>query len=217
MVERVKAPLGAGLVLTGSGIYWSLSGTLIASFSVLAPGLFQTAGLGRTFVLCTGVVSAATGLWIISPDLQSLSVLLRGRQGWLFSIPFVLVASDLFLTVAGMSWRTTLLELNPFVERTLQLGPAGVLCYAVSYSMLSVGIALMMNHMGKALSAVSDSWRPLPYSMVCGAGSFGTISNTYLILGLGPIWTVYLVGSGGAVFFSGAFYYLLRRSTGLTG
>src|SRR5213593_4818269 len=118
----MRLPDGVALVLTGSGVYWVLSSQFIGSFSVLAPGLFQTDSQGILLVLITGVVSSAAGLGVVRGDLERLNDIFNRREGWLFTIPMVLAVTDISLTLAGLRSSSGIVELNPVVASAIEAG-----------------------------------------------------------------------------------------------
>lgn len=182
----MKIPPGTGLLLVGSGLYWVLSGPLIGWFSVLNPTQIQLSQLGLTLILVTGIACLAFGLWIIPADLEELSKLVSRNDGWIFIIPIVLVVADTYLTLIGLAQGNW--ELNPFVASAVQVGPWAVVPFVVSYISLSEGLALGMLSIGRWLFGVARASRFMPFALICGAASFGPISNTELLAfpGAGP-------------------------------
>jgi len=173
-------------LFAGSGLYWVLSGPLIGWFSVLNPTQVHLSQLGLTVILITGIACLAVGLWIIPTDLQELNRLFSRNDGWIFTIPIVLVVADIYLTLIGLSagnW-----ELNPFVASAVQIGPWAVVPFLVSYLALSEGLALGMLSVGKCLFGVVRTSRFMPFAITCGAASFGPLSNAELLAfpGAGP-------------------------------
>jgi hypothetical protein len=139
-----------------------------------------------TFVLITGIACLVTGLWIIPTDLQELYNLFSRNDGWIFAIPILLVVTDIYLTLIGLSvgdW-----ELNPFVASAVQIGPWAVIPFVVSYLALSEGLALGMLSVGKWLFGVARLSRFMPFAITCGSASFGPLSNAELLAfpGAGP-------------------------------
>jgi len=182
----LKTPPGTGLLFAGSGLYWVLSGPLIGWFSVLNPTQIQLSQIGLTLILITGIACLVVGLWIIPTDLQELYKLFSRNDGWIFTIPIVLVAADIYLTLIGLSagnW-----ELNPFVASAVQIGPWAVVPFVVSYIALSEGLALGMLSVGKWLFGTVRPSRFMPFAITCGAASFGPLSNAELVAfpGAGP-------------------------------
>lgn len=189
----MKIPPGTGLLLAGSGLYWVLSGPLIGWFSVLNPTQIHLSQVGLTLVLVTGIACLVVGLWFIPTDFQEMFKLFSRSDGWVFTIPIVLVVADLYLTLIGLSagnW-----ELNPFVASAVQIGPWAVVPFVVSYIALSEGLALGMLSVGKWLFGVMGPSRFVPFALTCGAASFGLLSNAELLAfpGGGPV--AYLVGT----------------------
>jgi len=172
--------------LAGSGLYWVLSGPLIGWFSVLNPTEIHLSQMGLTLILITGIASLVVGLWIIPTDLQELYKLFARNDGWIFTIPIALVVADIYLTLIGLSegnW-----ELNPFVASAVQIGPWAVVPFVASYIALSEGLALWMLSVGKWLFGAARSSRFMPFALICGAASFGPLSNAELLAfsGAGP-------------------------------
>jgi hypothetical protein len=135
--------------------------------------------MGLTLVLITGIACLVVGLWIIPTDLQELYKLFSRNDGWMFTIPIVLVVADICLTLIGLSvgnW-----ELNPFVASAVQIGPWAVVPFVVSYIALSEGLALGMLSAGKWLFGVMRPSRFMPFALTCGAASFGPLNNAVLL------------------------------------
>ena len=179
----MKIPPGSGLLLLGSGLYWVLAGPLIGWFSVLNPLEIQLSQLGLTMILVTGICCLVLGLWIIPSDLASLYELFSRGDGWIFAVPIVLAVVDMFLTLIGLSngnW-----ELNPYVAAAVQIGPWAVVPFLASYIALSEGLALWMISLGKILFMPSTALSSLPFVVVCGAASFGPMSNLILLVSPG--------------------------------
>ncbi len=175
----MKIPPGTGLLLVGSGLYWVLAGPLIGWFSVLNPTEIHLSQLGLTLVVVTGIVCLALGLWIIPTDLEELSRLLYRSDGWFFIIPVALVVADVYLTLYGLSQGAW--ELNPFVSSAVQIGPWALVPFVVSYMALSEGLALGMLSIGKWLFGVVRPSGYMPFALVCGAASFGPVSDAELL------------------------------------
>jgi len=176
----LKVPPGTGFLFAGSGLYWVLSGPLIGWFSVLNPTEVHLSQMGLTLILITGIASLVVGLWIIPTDLQELYKLFARNDGWIFTIPIALVVADIYLTLIGLSegnW-----ELNPFVASAVQIGPWAVVPFVVSYIALSEGLALGMLSVGKWLFGAARPSRFMPFALVCGAASFGPLSNVGLLV-----------------------------------
>jgi len=188
----LKIPPGTGLLLVGSGLYWVLAGPLIGWFTVLNPAQISLTQTGLTLVLSTGIASLVLGLWILPIDLEELSRLFSRNDGWIFVIPIELVVADIYLTLIGLSQGNW--ELNPFVASAVQIGPWAVVPFVVSYMALSEGLALGMLSIGKWLFGVVRQSRFVPFALICGAASFGPLSNTELLAfpGAGPV--SYFVG-----------------------
>jgi len=175
----LKIPSGTGLLLVGSGLYWVLAGPLIGWFTVLNPVQISLTQMGLTLVLITGIACLVLGLWIIPIDLEELSRLFSRNDGWIFLIPIELVVADIYLTLIGLSQGNW--ELNPFVASAVQIGPWAVVPFVVSYMVLSEGLALGMLSIGKWLFGVAQPSRFMPFALVCGAASFGPLSNVGLL------------------------------------
>ncbi len=173
----LRTPPGVALILIGSGLYWILSSQLISSFTVLAPGLFQSVPSGVTLVAVVGVISLVIGLWIIHIDFNELAGLFARSDGWVFAIPIALVVSDVYLTLITLSYSSQIIELNPFVAATIQFGTAALVPFILSYLALSEGLALLMLKTGNWLFGGSNSSRFLPFALICGVASFGPFSN----------------------------------------
>jgi len=171
---------GTGLLFAGSGLYWVLSGPLIGWFSVLNPAEIHLSQIGLTLVLVTGIACLVVGLWIIPTDFQELYNLFSRNDGWMFTIPIALVVADIYLTLIGLSAGKG--ELNPFVASAAQIGPWAVIPFFVSYVALSEGLALWMLSIGKWLFGAARPSRFLPFALVCGAASFGPLSNMGLLV-----------------------------------
>ena len=166
-------------MFAGSGLYWVLSDPLIGWFSVLNPTQIHLSQMGLTLILITGIACLVVGLWIIPTDFQELYKLFSRNDGWIFTIPIVLVVADIDLTLIGLSegnW-----ELNPFVASAVQIGPWAVVPFVVSYLALSEGLALGMLSVGKWLFGVVRPSKFMPFALTCGAASFGPLSNMELL------------------------------------
>jgi hypothetical protein len=135
--------------------------------------------MGLTLLLITGVACLVLGLWIIPTDLQELAKLFSRNDGWIFTIPFALVVSDIYLTLIGLSLGNW--ELNPFVASAVQIGSWAVVPFVVCYIALSEGLALSMLSVGRWLFGIVRSSRFLPFALTCGAASFGPLSNAVLL------------------------------------
>jgi hypothetical protein len=175
----LKIPPGIGLLLVGSGLYWVLAGPLIGWFSVLNPTQVHLSQTGITLVLVTGIACLVIGFWIIPADLEELAKLFFRNDGWIFTIPIALVVADIYLTLIGLSQGSW--EQNQFVSSVVQIGSWAVVPFVVSYMALSEGLALAMLSVGKWLFGVTRTSRYMPFALVCGAASFGPISNAELL------------------------------------
>ncbi|HEV2121049.1 MAG TPA: DUF5658 family protein [Candidatus Bathyarchaeia archaeon] len=200
----MKIPAGAGLLLTGSGLYWVLAGPLIGWFSVIDPWQIYLSQTGLTMILVAGIACLVMGLWIIPRDFEELSVLLFGNDGWIFIIPIVLVVADIYLTLIGLSQGNW--ELNPFVASAVQIGPWAIVPFIVSYMALSEGLALTMLGVGKWLFGVVRPSKFMPFALVCGAASFGSISNAELLA---------FPQTGGVSYFIGMAVGMITLSVGI--
>jgi hypothetical protein len=136
--------------------------------------------MGITLVLATGIACLVLGFWIIPTDFEELSELFLRNDGWIFTIPIALVVADIYLTMIGLSQGNW--ELNPFVASAVQIGPWATIPFVVSYIALSEGLALWMLSVGKWLFGVARPSRFMPFALVCGAASFGPLSNLGLLV-----------------------------------
>ena len=173
---NVRTPPGLALILIGSGLYWILSSQLISSFTALAPGLLHSVPYGISLVGVVGVTVLAWGLWIVHVDFDELRRLFERNDGWAFTVPIALVASDVYLTLYALSLSSQIIELNPFVASAVGFGATALVPFVLSYVALSEGLALLMLKIGDWLFAGSK-FRFLPFALVCGAASFGPFSN----------------------------------------
>lgn len=208
----MRIPDGVALILTGSGIYWVLSSQLIASFSVLTPGLFQTNSQGILLVLITGVISTAAGLWVVQGDLERLHEILNRREGWLFTTPILLAVIDISLTLVGLRASSGIVELNPFVASAIQAGEASLLPFTICYVLMSQGLALLMLEWGRRLFVRTPSLAYLPFCLVCGSAALGPFSNIALITISNVGSLAFLLGIAGAVALSALVYYGLGQA-----
>ena len=196
-------------MLIGSGLYWVLAGPLIGWFSVLNPLEIQLSQIGLTMILVTGVCCLVLGLWIIPSDLASLYELFSRSDGWIFTVPIALAVVDIFLTLIGLSQGNW--ELNPFVASAVQIGPWAVVPFLASYIALSEGLALWMISLGKALFTPSTALSSLPFVLVCGAASFGPISNLILLATPAFSQLSYSIGAAVTIGLSLGLYQHFRR------
>ena len=176
----MKIPPGSGLLLLGSGLYWVLAGPLIGWFSVLNPLQIQLSQLGLTTILVTGICCLVLGLWIIPNDLASLRNLYSRSDGWIFTLPIILAVVDIFLTLIGLSKGNS--ELNPFVASAIQIGPWAVVPFLLSYMALSEGLALIILRAGSVLFGAGRPLEYLPFALICGAASIGSVNNVELFI-----------------------------------
>jgi len=191
-------------LFAGSGLYWVLSGPLIGWFSVLNPTEIHLSPMGLTLVLITGIACLVVGLWIIPTDFQELYKLFSRNDGWVFTIPIVLVVADVYLTLIGLSVGNG--ELNPFVASAVQIGPWAVVPFVVSYIALSEGLALGMLSVGKWLFGVARPSEYMPFALVCGAASFGPVNNAELLA---------FPGEGSGNYFVGMTIGMIALSAGI--
>lgn len=136
--------------------------------------------MGLTLILITGIAFLVIGLWIIPTDLQKLHWLFSRDDGWMFTIPIALVVADIYLTMVGLSAGNG--ELNPFVASAIQIGPWAVVPFVISYIALSEGLALGMLGVGRSLFGAMRPSSFMPFAFVCGAASFGPLSNLGLLI-----------------------------------
>ena len=163
----------------GSGLYWVLAGPLIGWFSVLNSGQVHLSQIGINLILVTGIACLIVGFWKIPTDFEELSKLFVRNDGWIFTIPIALVVADIYLTLIGLSrgnW-----EQNPFVSSAVQIGSWAIVPFVVSYMALSEGLALAMLSVGKWLFGAARPSKYMPFALICGAASFGPISNAELL------------------------------------
>lgn len=173
---------GLSLLLIGSGLYWLLSSQLISSFTVLAPYLFQSMTSGNTVITMVGIISLSAGLWIVDFDIAEIKRLFSSRNGWVFVVPMVFAASDIYSTLISLSINPRSVELNPFVAAAIQYGPFALVPFVISYFALSQGLALLMLRTGQWLFTESSKARFLPFALVCSVSAFGPFSN---LIGVG--------------------------------
>src|ERR1700756_5761680 len=121
-----RIPPGASFLLIGSGLYWILSGQLISSFTVLTPGLFQTNASGALLITVAGIISTTMGLWIVQADFDVFRGLATKVDGWTFTVPLALAASDIYLTLIVLTTSSQIVELNPFVSSAIGIGAAAI-------------------------------------------------------------------------------------------
>ena len=207
----MKIPPGTGLLLVGSGLYWVLASPLIGWFSVLDSGQVHLSQLGITPVLVTGIACLVLGFWVISTDFEELSKLFFRNDGWIFTIPIALVVADIYLTLIGLSQGSW--ELNQFVSSVVQIGSWAVVPFVVSYMALSEGLALAMLSVGKWLFGVARPSKYMPFALICGAASFGPISNGELLAFPGADSGSYSIGiTIGMITLSAGIYLHFRRT-----
>jgi hypothetical protein len=168
--------------MIGSGLYWILSSQLISSFTVLGPGLFQTNPSGGLLITIVGIISAAIGLWTVQVDFDGLRSLLGRPDGWIFTVPMALAASDVYLTLVVLSMSSQVVELNPFVSSAIGAGAIAIVPFIVSYLALTQGLGLLMLRFGTYLFGASKFSKYFPFVLICGAAAFGPASNLVLLL-----------------------------------
>jgi hypothetical protein len=210
----VKPLPGTGLLLTGSGVYWILSSQLIASFTVLMPELLRGTSTGTALVLVAGVFASVVGFWMINFDFDELSGLVYKREGWVFVTPLILASLDIYVTIIGLTYGTGLVELNPLVSAAIGSWPSILTPFIIAYMALSQGVALLAIAIGRFLYGTRPL-RFLPFSVVCGAASFGPLSNLFLLTGAGAVWSASLAGTAGALVIGSIVYRSLRLSSAL--
>ena len=207
----MKIPPGTGLLLVGSGLYWVLAGPLIGWFSVLNSGQVHLSQIGINLILVTGIACLIVGFWKIPTDFEELSKLFVRNDGWIFTIPIALVVADIYLTLIGLSrgnW-----EQNPFVSSAVQIGSWAIVPFVVSYMALSEGLALAMLSVGKWLFGAARPSKYMPFALICGAASFGPISNAELLAFPAAGAANYFVGiSIGMIALSVGIYLHFRRT-----
>jgi len=207
----LKIPPGLGLLLVGSGLYWVLAGPLIGWFSVLNPTQVHLSQTGITLVLVTGIACLVIGFWIIPTDLEELAKLFFRNDGWIFTIPIALVVADIYLTLIGLSQGSW--ELNQFVSSVVQIGSWAVVPFIVSYMALSEGLALAMLSVGKWLFGIARPSKYMPFALICGAASFGPISNAELLAFPRADSGSYSIGiTIGMITLSAGIYFHFRRT-----
>ena len=198
----MKLPSGLSLLMVGSGLYWILSSQLIASFTVITPGVFSSDPGAVLLVLIVGIMATTTGLWNINGDLDQMVNLLRRGDGYLYLIPLLLSSGDIAVTLIGLSGSGEIVELNPLVASAVKAGPTVFATFAISYLALSAGLTLLMLHAGHVLFP-SRPWRFLSFSFICGAASFGFLNNLIVLAfpeffgyaALGAFFGAFLLGS----------------------
>lgn len=185
------------------------------SFTVLAPQLFQPIPSGNILVTTTGTVSAAAGLWIIDVDVVEFKRLVSINAGWIFTIPLMFAASDIYSTLISLSANPGIVELNPFVAAAVQYGSVALVPFLISYFALSQGLALVMLRTGEWLFGESSKAKFLPFSLVCSASAFGPFSN---LIGMGIGYgtsLVYLLGAVASAGICSIAFSISANSTGL--
>jgi hypothetical protein len=142
----------------------------------------------------------AVGLWTVQVDFDELRSLLGRRDGWIFTIPIALAASDVYLTLIVLSTSSQVVELNPFVSSAIGIGAITIVPFIVSYLALTQGLGLFMLRFGTYLFGASKFSKYLPFVLICGAAAFGPASNLVLLLDANAGLAAYFVaGLGCAV------------------
>jgi hypothetical protein len=213
MGEESRVPSGLSLLLIGSGLYWILSSQLISSFTVLTPGLFQTNASGGLLITIVGIISTSIGLWIVQADFDAFRRLAARVDGWIFTVPLALAASDIYLTLIVLTTSSQIVELNPFVSSAIGIGTAAIVPFMVSYLALSQGLGLFMLRVGSYLFNNSKS-RYLPFILICGAASFGPASNLALLVDSRAGLLSYLVAGTGSTLVSLILFMKIKQSGG---
>src|SRR6267143_5436498 len=208
MMTESRIPPGASLLLIGSGLYWILSSQLISSFTVLTPGFFQFDQLGASLITIVGIAATTVGLWILQVDFDVLRILFSRSDGWIFTVPLALVASDVYLTLIVLSTNSQIVELNPFVSSAIGIGASALIPFIVSYLALSQGLGLLMLRLGSYLFGPLKSYRYLPFVSICGAAGFGPASNLVLFFDPNVGVAAYVIGALGCVMLSAVLFTL---------
>ena len=173
----MKLPSGLSLLMAGSGLYWILSSQLIASFTVLTPGVFSSDPNAVLIVLIVGIAATTVGLWNINGDFEQMTNLLNRRDGYLYLMPLLLSSGDIAVTLIAAR---EIVELNPLVASTVQAGPTVFAAFTISYLTLSAGLTLLVLQAGQVLFP-SRPWRFLSVAFICGAASFGFLNNLIVL------------------------------------
>jgi len=212
----LRIPPGISLLLIGSGLYWILSSQLISSFTVFSPGLFETLPAGQKLITVVGTISLTSGLWTVSIDIDEFRRLATIRNGYVFILPIVFVALDMYSTLINLSLNSRTAELNPLVASIIQYGPGAVAPFLVSYIALSQGLALFMLRIGAWLFERPRALRILPFAVVCSASSFGSLSNLLgLVLGYHTL-LVYLIAITGSMALGSVILRVVRGAIALS-
>lgn len=206
-----RIPPGSSLLLIGSGLYWILSSQLISSFTVLTPGFFQFDQLGASLITIVGIAATTVGLWILQVDFDVLRILFSRSDGWIFTVPLALVASDVYLTLIVLSTNSQIVELNPFVSSAIGIGASALIPFIVSYLALSQGLGLIMLRVGSYLFGPMKSFRYLPFVLICGAAAFGPANNLVLFLDHDAGVSAYFVGFLGCAMLSLILFSRVKR------
>src|SRR3989454_8040700 len=127
--------------MAGSGLYWILSSQLIASFTVITPGVFSSDPGAVLFVLIVGILATTVGLWNINGDFDQIVNLLNRGDGYLYLMPLLLSSGDIAVTLIGLSGSRAIVELNPLVASAVQAGPTVFAAFTISYLTLSAGVS----------------------------------------------------------------------------
>ena len=203
--------------MIGSGLYWILSSQLISSFTVLTPGLFETNASGGLLITIVGIMSLAIGLWTVRVDFDELRSLLGRRDGWIFTIPIALAASDVYLTLIVLSTSSQVVELNPFVSSAIGIGAIAIIPFIVSYLALTQGLGLFMIRFGIYLFGPSKLSKYLPFVLICGAAAFGPLTNLVLLLDANAGLAAYVVAGLGCAILAQVLFRKIERLQGPLG
>lgn len=106
--------------------------------------------------------------------------LYQRRDGWVYTIPIMLAAIDVYITLYGIAY-SPVIELNPLVASSAQTGTIALVPFLLSYIALSTGLALALLRLGNKLFTSADSLKPLGFACACGAAGFGPASNIVLL------------------------------------
>jgi len=162
-------------------------------------------------ITIVGIISASIGLWIVQADFDAFRRLATRVDGWIFTVPLVLAASDIYLTLIVLTTSSQIVELNPFVSSAIGIGTAAIVPFMISYLALSQGLGLFMLRVGSYLFSNSRS-SYLPFVLICGAASFGPASNLVLLMdaNAGPF--SYLVAGFGSTLISLVLFIKINRA-----
>ena len=153
---------------------------MIASFTVITPGVFSSNPGAVLSVLIVGIMATTMGLWNINSDMDRMVNLLNRRDGYLYLMPLLLSSGDIAVTLIGVSGSREIVELNPLVASAVKAGSTVFAAFTISYLALSAGLTLLVLHAGQVLFP-SRSWRFLSFAFICGAASFGFLNNLIVL------------------------------------